>query len=325
MLKVMDMFCGGGGLGLGFQQAGYEIPLAFDFDKYAVESYRANVGNHVQQMDINKVTWRDLPKADVWAFGFPCTDISRANMKGSKRERLQGKNSGLFYQVMRLLDEVAENVADYLPKILVAENVEDLKDVLSILKTEYEKRGYIMQAQLFDSKDWGVAQHRLRYFVIGRREGMEELSYPVPDPTQEPKRIADILDPEVPESYYYPVDTVKNYYVQIHRDEIKSGELNQVGTLNVPGWLDYMGRVYSTEGISPTLTTCQGGHRQTKIIDKGRVRKLTPTEYGRLQGFPTTWKQVVSNSQAYKQFGNAVTVKPARAVAKAIKELLEGV
>lgn len=85
-------------------------------------------------------------------------------------------------------------------------------------------------------------------------------------------------------------------------------------------------RVYDTNGVAPTLTACGGGGTEKKILDPKnyRVRKLTPTEYGRLQGFPMdNWEQVVSNSQAYKQFGNAVTVTVAQALATAISEFLD--
>ncbi|MBQ3011012.1 MAG: DNA cytosine methyltransferase [Oscillospiraceae bacterium] len=87
---------------------------------------------------------------------------------------------------------------------------------------------------------------------------------------------------------------------------------------------DAIKRVYSPEGIAPTLTTC-GGYREVKILDlsKFRVRKLTPTEYGRLQAFPMQdWEQVVSDSQAYKQFGNAVTVSVVTAIAQKLGECL---
>lgn len=107
---------------------------------------------------------------------------------------------------------------------------------------------------------------------------------------------------------------------------------NDVG-IKVLGMLDinnqeFNRRVYDTEGIEPTLTACGGGNTQKKIFDysRYRVRKLTPTEYGRLQAFPMdNWKQVVSNSQAYKQFGNAVTVTLAEGIGKSVIGYLDSV
>lgn len=103
-------------------------------------------------------------------------------------------------------------------------------------------------------------------------------------------------------------------------------DLQMVGHLDIKGH-DAIKRVYSPEGIAPTLTTCGGGYREVKILDltKFRVRKLTPTEYGRLQAFPMEdWEQVVSDSQAYKQFGNAVTVSVVEAIAGRLRECLQG-
>ena len=102
-------------------------------------------------------------------------------------------------------------------------------------------------------------------------------------------------------------------------------DLQIIGHLDIKGH-DAIKRVYSPEGISPTLTTCGGDMREVKILDlkRCRVRKLTPTEYGRLQAFPMQdWKQAVSDSQAYKQFGNAVTTTVVTAVAQSIKSALD--
>ena len=101
-------------------------------------------------------------------------------------------------------------------------------------------------------------------------------------------------------------------------------EIQLLGLLDIAGH-DIIRRVHDPEGISPTVNCFGGGNLQVKIFDysRFRVRKLTPTEYGRLQGFPmNTWRQVVSNSQAYKQFGNAVTVPLAEAIGKSIIEFL---
>lgn len=105
----------------------------------------------------------------------------------------------------------------------------------------------------------------------------------------------------------------------------ESPKLEMLGLLDMKG-LDSIRRVYDPDGIAPTLTTCGGGNRQVKILDKKRyrVRKLTPTEYGRLQAFPMNdWEQVVSDSQAYKQFGNAVTTTVAAGVAMSIATYLQ--
>lgn len=105
----------------------------------------------------------------------------------------------------------------------------------------------------------------------------------------------------------------------------KDTDIKVMGMLDMKSH-DHSRRVHDPDGISPTATAVAGGTHHIKIFDptKYRVRKLTPTEYGRLQGFPMDdWQQVVSNSQAYKQYGNAVTVTVANALAVAIKEFLD--
>lgn len=133
-LKVNDFFCGCGGMGIAFKNAGYEIAGAWDFDKYAVKSYRANVGDHVQKADIKELHQADIPQADVWAFGFPCQDLSVAGKqrgmilkcedcgeeieinpeeytgnticpKCSSNNFKAASRSGCFFEMMRLLEE----------------------------------------------------------------------------------------------------------------------------------------------------------------------------------------------------------------------------
>ena len=125
--------------------------------------------------------------------------------------------------------------------------------------------------------------------------------------------------------------TATDYKDPKHILEFTGGdEMSEKAEIIVMGLLDTKNqemnrRVYDTNGVAPTLTACGGGGTEKKILDPKnyRVRKLTPTEYGRLQGFPMdSWEQVVSNSQAYKQFGNAVTVNVARAIATAIYRFL---
>lgn len=141
MYTLNDFFCGCGGLGLGFQNAGFKIVGAWDFDKYAVATYRENVGDHVVQADIQKMHIEDVPKADVWAFGFPCQDLSVAGKQaGIKLECADcgtvwevsaetyseenlcpgcgGTNhraatrSGMFFEIMRLLAEARERAGE---------------------------------------------------------------------------------------------------------------------------------------------------------------------------------------------------------------------
>lgn len=316
---MIDYFCGGGGFGLAAKQAGVKVVSAYDWDKYAVQMYKYNVNEHAQQIDITKMTWRDVKKANIWSFGFPCTDLTKARM--DERKKLEGDGSKMFYEVMRLLDEVIENVPENIPDALLVENVYELHEVMDILKDEFYKRGYYIKPALYNSKWWGVPQSRERWYVTGVRN--TEKFFPI---VQEQKvntvKMKHFLETNVDEKYFY---TDEKYSYTLINSEQKGNELYQIGTLEGgKGWLDYMKRVYSSESIVPTVHTCQGGHRQFKILDPetNRVRKGTPREYARAQGFPESYEIVVSDSQAYKVFGNAVSVPLAAAHLQNIKTFL---
>lgn len=178
--SLISFFAGIGGIDLGFTQAGFQVVAAYDIDPYAVQTYQHNVSPRTQRMDIRTMTWQDLPTAEVWSFGFPCQDLSQAgHQQGMRMSCLdchhefdymdylahdrrcpvcQGQalqtatRSGLFFEVMRLLDACRTHAPEKVPKVLIAENVKQLRKYLDVLKEEYTFRGYAMHAQLFNSK-----------------------------------------------------------------------------------------------------------------------------------------------------------------------------
>ncbi len=449
-LTLNDIFAGCGGLGLGFKQAGFTIVGSWDWDKYAVQSYKANVEDHVKQADVREMHWNDLPQASVWSFGFPCVDLSIA---GQQKGMIMGcdecgyqfplrdlqdgtcpkctsslirslSRSGLFFDVMRLLHETCINAREHLPAIIMAENVKGLQPFLGTLEEEYRRAGYTMQHVLFNSKYWGVPQSRERYYVVGIRADLIDkinFSFPVQQ-TEYIPRLSSILEPVVAEKYYMgdekaaaiiqqallripelhnvhatvtpariekrqngrrakpdeeemftltaqdihgiiqSVYTDKdgcsyccdaNYFKGTSPNDVGNGRRTQVieevaifsgGYVNMSevaatseqpqiemiGMLDIKAkdqcrRVYDPKGLAPTLTAVQGGYQEAKIFDsrRYRVRKLTPREYARLQGFPEDYRFVCSDSQNYKQLGNAVSVPVAYAIADKIRQALE--
>jgi DNA (cytosine-5)-methyltransferase 1 len=403
--KVNDFFCGAGGMGLGFKNAGFHITGAWDFDKYAVQSYKHNIDDNVLQADISQMTASDIPYADVWTFGFPCQDISIA---GKQAGMVKGvTRSGLFYEIMRLLEETHSK-----PKLIMAENVKAIKKFLPIIEEEYAQQGYRMIAQLYNSKYWGVPQNRERYFIVGVRNDLPDFEFPVQQQDFIP-RLVSILEDNVDEKYYLSDEkalsiiqaaeeglrvrqaTKKGYDVAVAGDSINISHPNsktrrgrvgkqvsqtlltgqeqvvveelqkdfltkdevafccdasylkgisasQVGKNRRTHVIEYpkiltvsynrKNGIEKETDVSHTLSAADWrglNQNQSKIavveIPKYRVRKLTPREYARLQGFPESFEIIVSNTQAYKQFGNAVTVNVSQAIAEQMKEWLDGI
>lgn len=306
-LTVYDFFCGAGGMGLGFKQAGFEIVGAWDINKFAIKSYRENIGEYAQVKDIREMTWLDLvPWAIVWTFGFPCQDLSIANTEG---KGLEGERSGLFFEVMRLLDEVTEHTPLARPYVLLAENVLGLKPYLPVLEQEYKKRGYVMKYTILDSQNFGVPQHRERYFVVGIREDLNHnlFTFPPNDGHNEMK-IGDILQPEEEvDPKYYLSDKAIEYMNRTRKGK--------------PRWEYHKNEV---DGVAATLTANMWkGVPYGVIQGLPRYRRFTPREVARLQGFPDSYKQVISDTQFYQAMGNAVTVTVAKALAQEIKWFLQ--
>lgn len=353
-MRMNDFFCGFGGMGLGFKQAGFELVGAWDFDpekrsdieQAQVKSYRVNVGNHVRQMSVTDMKWYDVPKAELWTFGFPCQDVSIANPDG---KGLEGKRSGLFFEIMRLLDETSENIPKDMPKLLLAENVKNLKKHIPIVEAEYKKRGYKLVYTLLNSSFFGVPQDRDRYFLMGIHESVSIQDFKFPSGTPTELRVRDILEPadQIDPKLYLSEKAIA--YMdglrkgkprwEYHRNDynglastlpavvykgVPYGVVKVIGMVEMKGH-EVVRRVYDKDGLSPTLTTMEGGHRQPKVDENGIPRKFSTRECARLQGFPDTYEQVTSNTAFYKGMGNAVTVTVAKAIAEEIKKQFGGI
>lgn len=327
MLWVNDFFCGAGGLGMGFKQAGFRIAGAWDFDRYAVESYGNNVSPKVRLTDVTQMSWSDIPYADVWTFGFPCQDISSA---GRRKGMVNGETrSGLFYEIMRLLEETERNQISNLPKVILAENVKGVKRYVEEIRKIYKDRGYSMNYVLYNSKYWGVPQNRERYFFLGLRDG-EEFNFPK-EVKDRVGVLEDILDDVVDKKYIVSSENALKLLEEVKKEKIHQSD-SMIKFGNIYPSRGQNGNIYSSVGISPTLSSGVtdkltnggiGSNNAPKVYHRGTIRKMTPRECARLQGFPNDYRQVVSDTQFYKQLGNAVTVPIAKAIAESIKDYLE--
>ncbi len=354
-LTFIDMFAGIGGFHSGMEQAGHKCVGWIEWDKYARQSYQAmyNTEGLFSGKDIQNVRGADLPDADVWCFGSPCQDISVA---GKQAGLEKGSKSSMFFEVIRLLKERTEN-AQTLPTYLLMENVKNLLSSnggwdFARVQIEMDKAGYDVEWNVFDSAEV-VPQHRERVYIVGHFRGQRTRKvFPIikangtanskaivkqvaqlhsgwsfngnpqrgrvyatdgAAPTLatmqggglEPKVL--VSKPEFGRLGEQAVDTFNE-----HSIDIKPGDAIE----------PYNHRVH-TNGKTPTVTTRPEGLKTAilAVDQRLRIRKLTPKECWRLQGFKDEQfdkakNAGVSNSQLYKQAGNAVTVPVVKAVAE---------
>lgn len=276
-----------------------------EIDKYAIATYQQHFGGHRNYGDATKINARELPDFDLLVGGFPCQAFSVAG----KRLGFNDTRGTLFFDIARILSEKR-------PRHLVLENVKGLlshdsgktfQTIIGVLTD----LGYFVEWQVLNSKDFGVPQNRERVFIVGHLGGEPRRKvFPITgDSIQdigEGKPVFSTLRATYPGNWngdYLDTDTI---YGQA---EIK--QLNQPKHSN--------DRVYADSGVSPTLNTMQGGNRQLFIEQTPRIRRLTPLECERLQGFPDNFT-IGSDTQRYKQCGNAVTVNVVEAVMRGLYE-----
>lgn len=369
-MKFIDFFAGIGGFHSGLENAGMKCVGWCEFDKFAQKSYRAIYDTEGLWFadDVRKVRGWDLPKADLWTFGFPCQDVSIAGkQKGIKR----GTRSGLFYEIMRLIDEAEENR----PKWFICENVKNLLSIdggrgFFAVLTEMGGRGYTVEWRVYNSKDYGVPQNRERVYIVGhygdspgqpllpvRRESTATLGQIVGggqgERVYDGNKISCTLSSQgggcgAKTGLYTFVDINKKGSVQT-TDTARAllaryhkGQPNRPaecsGVIEAEPAIQSLGNAtpYKNDytvlatGISRTLMACSYKHvpqvaLNNELVDgQVRIRRLTPKECFRLQGFTDEQfdqaAAVNSETQLYKQAGNAVTVNVVEAIGRHIKE-----
>lgn len=336
-MKFIDLFAGIGGFRSGLEKAGHKCVGYVEWDKSARQSYQAmyDTQGEFTDDDIQRTEGIELPEADLWTFGSPCTNISLAG----NRAGIRGEQSRMFFEVIRLLKERAENQKT-LPTYLIMENVKSLlssnqgRDFAEVIY-QMDKVGYDAEWCVFDSAEV-VPQHRERIYIVGHFRGKcTRKIFPIVRQSETTNQKPEIKiigntsktchhsDDIMSDKGISKTITAQNAYK--HTPKVAVHQIGQLKKTASFGGNPQVGRVYGADGLSPTLSTMQGGGREPKILDNLRIRKLTPRECWRLQGFKDEQfdkakKAGVSNSQLYKQAGNAVTVPVVRAIGEKLME-----
>ena len=311
-MKVCSLFSVIGGFDQGFIDADFEIVWANDIDKYAVETYKANYATPIVCKDLNEVDLDDIPNFDVLIGGFPCQPFS---MMGSQKGFDDARGT-CFFRIAELIDNKIKK--GHAPKAIVLENVRAIRKhdngkTFATIQRILEEMGYSVFSNILNSADYGVPQVRNRLFIVCFLNNEIEFQYPQKQPLL--ITMHDVLEREVDLKYYLS-DRVKPTILSSGTGGyVAKSEINQSPARPLCATMGKMHRACQDNYYSDDYIVGNG--------DTNSIRKLTPRECARLQGFDDDFVIAVSNGQAYKQFGNAVTVNVARAIAKQIRSVLE--
>lgn len=303
----IDLFAGIGGMRLAFERVGGKCVFSSENNKYSQETYLKNF-DEMPEGDITKINEKDIPDHDVLVAGFPCqpfsiAGVSKKNSLGRDHGFLDKTQGTLFFDIARILKEKR-------PKAFLLENVKNLqshdkKRTFNIIKESLEDLNYKIYYKVIDGKCY-VPQHRERIFIVGFDKTVygEEDRFIFPEKTEASHSVRDILESEVDDKY--TLSDKLWLYLQDYAEKHKSkGNGFGFGLVDLDGTTRTLSARYYKDGA------------EILIPQEGKnPRRLTPRECARLQGFPEDFQIVVSDTQAYKQFGNAVVVPVIEDIAK---------
>ena len=321
--EFIDLFAGIGGFRLAMQNLGGKCVFTSEWDENAKKTYFANFGE-VPFGDITKdKTKKFIPNNfDVLCAGFPCQAFSIAGKRGG----FDDTRGTLFF-------DVAEIILRHKPKAIFLENVKGLishdkgntlRTILNVLRNDLGY--YVPEPQIINAKEFGVPQNRERIYIVGFRKdlGIDHFEYPKPDGTK--VTFKEVKEKKVVPTKYY----LSNQYLQTlinhkERHESKGNGFgyaiikdNEISNAIVVGGMGRERNLVVDNRITDFTPTT---HIKGEVNREG-IRKMTPREWARLQGFPDSFVIPVADASAYKQFGNSVAVPAIQATAKKITDLL---
>ncbi len=321
--KFIDLFAGIGGFRIAMQSLGGKCVFTSEWDKEAQKTYRANFGE-VPFGDITKDRVKNyIPDGfDVLCAGFPCQAFSIAGKRGGFDD-IRGT---LFF-------DVAEIIKRKKPKAIFLENVKGLRShdkgktletILNVLRNDLGY--YVPEPQIINAKEFGVPQNRERIFIVGFRKDLKITKFEYPKPINKKVTFASVKEKKVvPTRYYLSTQYLQTLHNHKSRHASKGNGFgfeiipdNGIANAVVCGG---MGRERNLV-LDNRITDFTPETKIKGVVNREGVRKMTPREWARLQGFPDGFIIPVADASAYKQFGNSVAVPAIKATAKKILELI---
>ncbi len=306
--KAIDLFAGVGGIRLGFQEvfkSDLDIVFSSEIDKNAQKTYFLNFKEQPYG-DITKIEEKDIPSHDIVLAGFPCQAFSVAGY----RKGFEDTRGTLFFDVARI-------VKYHKPKIVFLENVKGFKNhdngnTFKVVKQTLQNMGYKVFDTILNSKDFDIPQNRERIYIVAF---LDDIDFEFPEPTKYIYDIQKYLNYNISEKYYY---NNKPLYEKIKNDVIDEKSIYQ--------WRRRYVRK-NQSGVCPTLTANMGtgGHNVPIVKDQKGIRKLTPYECAKFQGFPQSFKfpNSLADCHKYKQIGNSVSINVIKEIASSIYKVIK--
>lgn len=300
-IKFIDLFAGIGGIRIAFEKVGGKCVFTSEWDKYSQDMYEANFGDRPFG-DITKIKEDEIPDHDILTGGFPCQAFSIIG----NRLGFADTRGTLFFDVERILKKKT-------PKAFLLENVKQLVGhdkgrTFKVILKHLKELGYYIHYRVLNGLDFGVPQKRERIVIVGFKE-----NYPFEFPTRplsRAKTLDEILEPENQiDKKHFASEYVRN---KVAKRAKKNPKGNTIWHENKSGNI----------GIHPFSCALRANASYNYLLVNGK-RRLTPREMLRLQGFPDTFKIVVSDSQVRKQAGNSVVIPKMHAVAAAMVEAMQ--
>lgn len=309
--KVISLFAGIGGFDLGFSNAGFNVIWANDFDKYACETYKANVSTNIVCDDIRNQL-DNIPDHDILVGGFPCQPFSTlGKLKGFNDDR-----GTMFFYIKKI-------AKDHDTKVLVLENVKNIKNhdngkTFKRILNELDEIGYDCYYDILNTADFGIPQRRNRMYIVAfNRKYFNKKQFVFPTKQELKLSTQDLLDKKVDEKYFLTKKILPTILGSGTKGYIVKPTIDMPISKTLTATMHKMHRASQDNYFTDEINS------RNISNDRSNIRKLTPNECRKLQGFPSDWKQVVSDCQAYKQFGNAVTVDVAYNVAENLMKYIE--
>lgn len=348
-ITVLDLFSGIGGFHLGLKTAGFEVESYFsEIDKYAIQVYQNNFKEAKYVGSVKDVYGGELPKIDAITFGSPCQDFSLAG----NRKGMDGERSSLISEAIRLINECR-------PRFFIWENVKGTfssnngSDFAAILQAFANIGGYRLEWQLLNTK-WFLPQNRERIYLVGYianggggqvfpiRGKDEKVNISSKTQRSVGKKTTDETHIKVPSATYTGYKEARfgdSINISVLGSKTRRGRVGKgiANTLDTGCNQAIIGYTRDVKGIitsyhekqeANTLHSSSGqGGNTDQYVRQSKIRRLTPIECERLQGFPDNWTQygtegLISDTQRYKMCGNAVTVDVVKAVGERIKNVI---